>query len=251
MSEQPKSLESQLNMARPRRGEVKRVPLTPEEKEFLGEIMDKAVAAEKAGELAKALEYYQQYKDELLKVKEKKERKKSQDRRKTSKELLNKEEKLKAAKKAFERKPLKVPLDSMVDEAKFIKRESLKSITLADKNGDLVRISKAKNTVDPRIIGFSLSNKTNDTKGFHNLFSTEHNFLIGKSGALYFFLDKYFRLLAEPAQSIVNIDGDIFIERGATISYSPIPKNLKDIPKELQDKFIQKPDGLYWKKGIK
>ncbi len=65
------SLESQLQMARPKRAEIKRVPLTPEEKAFLGEIMDKAVAAEKAGELAKAIEYYQEYKDELLKIKEK------------------------------------------------------------------------------------------------------------------------------------------------------------------------------------
>jgi hypothetical protein len=77
MKEQPeKSLESQLQMARPRRSEVKRVPLTDEEKEFLGEIMDKAVAAEKAGELAEALGYYTDYRDELLKIKKKLERKK-------------------------------------------------------------------------------------------------------------------------------------------------------------------------------
>ncbi len=63
------SLESQLQMARPRRHEVKRVPLTPEEKGFLGDIMDKAVAAEKAGKLAEAIEFYTDYKNELLKIK--------------------------------------------------------------------------------------------------------------------------------------------------------------------------------------
>ncbi len=73
MPEKPKSLESQLQMARPRRSEVKRVPLTVEEKEFLGEIMDKAVAAEKAGDLEKALGFYSDYKNELLKIKGKKE----------------------------------------------------------------------------------------------------------------------------------------------------------------------------------
>ncbi len=67
------SLESQLKMARPRKAEVKRVPLTPEEKEFLGEIIDKAVAAEKAGELKEALDLYTDYKDELLKIKKEKE----------------------------------------------------------------------------------------------------------------------------------------------------------------------------------
>jgi len=46
MPEQPQSLESQLKMAKPKRAEIKRVPLTDEEKEFLGNIMDKAVAAE-------------------------------------------------------------------------------------------------------------------------------------------------------------------------------------------------------------
>ncbi len=71
--EQPQSLESQLKMARPKRAEVKRVPLTPEEKEFLGKIMDKAVAAEKAGELQEALDLYTDYKNELLKIKERKE----------------------------------------------------------------------------------------------------------------------------------------------------------------------------------
>ncbi len=69
--EKPKqSLESQLKMARPRRHEVKRVPLTPEEKDFLGEIMDKAVAAEKAGKLQEALNLYTEYKNELLRIKE-------------------------------------------------------------------------------------------------------------------------------------------------------------------------------------
>jgi len=72
-SEQIKqSLESQLQMARPKRAEIKRVPLTPEEKEFLGKIMDKAVAAEKAGRLAEAIGHYTDYKNELLKIKEKK-----------------------------------------------------------------------------------------------------------------------------------------------------------------------------------
>ncbi len=70
MLEDSKSLESQLKMARPRRHEVKRVPLTDEEKEFLGEIMDKAVAAEKAGELQQALHFYTDYKNELLMIKE-------------------------------------------------------------------------------------------------------------------------------------------------------------------------------------
>jgi len=74
--ETPQFLESQLKMARPKRAEVKRVPLTVEEKEFLGKIMDKAVAAEKAGKLAEAIERYTEYKEELLKIKEKgKERK--------------------------------------------------------------------------------------------------------------------------------------------------------------------------------
>ncbi len=73
MPEKSQSLESQLKMARPKRAEVKRVPLTPEEKKFLGEIMDKAVAAEKAGELEKALGFYTDYKNELLKIKERKE----------------------------------------------------------------------------------------------------------------------------------------------------------------------------------
>jgi len=74
MKEQSQSLESQLQMARPRRHEVKRVPLTPEEKEMLGKIMDKAVAAEKAGKLQEALNLYTDYKNELLKIKEKKEK---------------------------------------------------------------------------------------------------------------------------------------------------------------------------------
>jgi len=70
MQKEQQSIESQLQMARPKRAEVKRVPLTDEEKAFLGEIMDKAVAAERAGKLAEAIEYYQEYKDELLKIKE-------------------------------------------------------------------------------------------------------------------------------------------------------------------------------------
>ncbi len=77
MQENPdQSFENQLKMARPRRSEVKRVPLTPEEKELLGEIMDKAVAAEKAGDLQQALHFYTDYKNELIKIKEKKEEKK-------------------------------------------------------------------------------------------------------------------------------------------------------------------------------
>jgi len=59
-------------MARPKRSEIKRVPLTPEEKEFLGKIMDKAVAAEKAGKLKEALDLYTDYKNELLRIKEQK-----------------------------------------------------------------------------------------------------------------------------------------------------------------------------------
>ncbi len=74
-SEKPQSLESQLQMARPRRSEVKRVPLTDEEKEFLGKIMDKAVAAEKAGKLKEALDFYTDYKNELMKIKDKIEKK--------------------------------------------------------------------------------------------------------------------------------------------------------------------------------
>ena len=70
---QQQSLENQLQMARPKRAEIKRVPLTPEEKEFLGEIMKKAVAAEKAGELQEAINFYTDYKNELLKIKGKKE----------------------------------------------------------------------------------------------------------------------------------------------------------------------------------
>ena len=78
MPENPKqSLESQLKMARPQRAEVKRVPLTSEEKEFLGKIMDKAVAAEKAGKLQEALDLYTDYKNELLKIKGKKESEKT------------------------------------------------------------------------------------------------------------------------------------------------------------------------------
>ncbi len=87
---QEQSLESQLKMARPRRYEVKRVPLTPEEKEFLGEIMDKAVAAEKAGELQEALNLYTDYKNELLKIKETKEKEKrsKEEIKKIQKELI-------------------------------------------------------------------------------------------------------------------------------------------------------------------
>jgi len=75
MKKEQQSFESQLQMARPKRSEVKRVPLTPEEKEFLGEIMGKAVAAEKAGELKEALNLYTDYKNELFKIKEEKEKK--------------------------------------------------------------------------------------------------------------------------------------------------------------------------------
>jgi len=71
--EKPKSLESQLQMARPRRHEIKRVPLTPEEKEFLGKIMDKAVAAERAGRLQEAINFYTDYKNELLRIKKERE----------------------------------------------------------------------------------------------------------------------------------------------------------------------------------
>jgi len=75
-----KSFESQLQMARPKRAEVKRVPLTPEEKEFLRKIMDKAVAAEKAGDLQQALNLYTDYKNELLKIKEEKEKKEKEEK---------------------------------------------------------------------------------------------------------------------------------------------------------------------------
>jgi len=74
--EQPQSLENQLKMARPKRAEVKRVPLTPEEKDFLGKIMDQAVAAEKTGKLQEALNLYTDYKNELLRIKDKKEQEK-------------------------------------------------------------------------------------------------------------------------------------------------------------------------------
>jgi len=84
MKEKTQSLESQLQMAQPRRHEIKRVPLTPEEKAFLGEIMDKAVAAEKAGKLQEAINFYIDYKNELLKIKEKKEKGKS---RKTEEQI--------------------------------------------------------------------------------------------------------------------------------------------------------------------
>jgi len=77
--ETPQSLEAQLKMARPKRSEVKRVPLTSEEKEFLGEIMEKAVAAEKAGKLQEALDYYIDYKNELLKIKENKEKEEKEE----------------------------------------------------------------------------------------------------------------------------------------------------------------------------
>jgi len=73
MQKEQQSIESQLQMARPRRHEIKRIPLTSEEKEFLGKIMDKAVAAEKAGDLKEALDLYTDYKNELLKIKEIKE----------------------------------------------------------------------------------------------------------------------------------------------------------------------------------
>ncbi len=81
------SLESQLKMARSRRSEVKRVPLTPEEKEFIGKIMDKAVAAEKAGKLKEALDLYTDYKNELMKINDKlqEERKKEINRIKEKK----------------------------------------------------------------------------------------------------------------------------------------------------------------------
>ncbi len=82
MPEQPQSLESQLKMAKPKRAEIKRVPLTDEEKEFLGNIMDKAVAAEKAGKLQEALDLYTDYKNELLKIKEEKDKKIKEDEKK-------------------------------------------------------------------------------------------------------------------------------------------------------------------------
>ncbi len=76
------SLESQLEMARRGRKEVKRVELTPDEDKFLFLILNKAIAAEKAGDLAKALEHYTKYKEELLEIKRKGEiRKKRRERR--------------------------------------------------------------------------------------------------------------------------------------------------------------------------
>ncbi len=88
MKEKAQSLESQLKMARPRRHEVKRVPLTPEEKAFLGEIMDKAVAAEKAGELQAALNFYTDYKNELLRIKETREKEKKEETGWTKEKLV-------------------------------------------------------------------------------------------------------------------------------------------------------------------
>ncbi len=72
MSEQPQSLESQLKMARPRKTEVARIPLTPEEDKRLFRILNKAIEAEKKRELAKAIELYEQYKEELLQIKREK-----------------------------------------------------------------------------------------------------------------------------------------------------------------------------------
>jgi len=86
MREKPQSLESQLQMARLKRAEIKRVPLTPEEKEFLGKIMDKAVAAEKAGKLQEALDLYTDYKNELLKIKEKR---KEESKEWTEKDIIH------------------------------------------------------------------------------------------------------------------------------------------------------------------
>jgi len=63
-------------MARSRRKEVKRVELTPDEDKALFLILNKAIAAERAGDLAKALEHYTEYKEELLKIKRKKRREK-------------------------------------------------------------------------------------------------------------------------------------------------------------------------------
>ncbi len=90
MPEKPdQSLESQLKMARPQRAEVKRVPLTPDEDKFLFLILNKAIAAEKAGDLAKAIGFYTDYKNELLKIKGKKEGEKTFELKKQYNEQID------------------------------------------------------------------------------------------------------------------------------------------------------------------
>ncbi len=68
-AEQDKSLAQVLELARKRR-KAERIQLTPDEDKRLFLILTKAIKAEKAGELAKAIEYYSEYKQELLKIKE-------------------------------------------------------------------------------------------------------------------------------------------------------------------------------------
>jgi len=68
-SEPDKSLAQVLEMARKRR-KAERVKLSPDEDKRLFLILTKAIKAEKAGDLAKAIEYYSEYKEELLKIKE-------------------------------------------------------------------------------------------------------------------------------------------------------------------------------------
>ncbi len=68
--EHPQSLEHELEFARRRSKDIERVELTPDEDKRLFLILNKAIAAEKAGDLAKALGYYTDYKNELLKIKE-------------------------------------------------------------------------------------------------------------------------------------------------------------------------------------
>jgi len=242
MPEQPQSLESQLKMARPRRHEVKRVPLTPEEKEFLGKIMDKAIAAEKAGELVKALEYYQEYRIELLKIKEIKEK---------LPKKMTEQEKLEAAKEALFPKSLTKSFEEMVTSAKAIVDADSEQAFLADSNGDLVAILKKDKTILPKIIGFKIDNHIKNTMGFHDLFTTEDRLLIGKLGAYYYVFDQNFKLLAKPEMEIAKIGEDIFIPKttikGMAVKHSPIPAKLNDINEHLQDTFIQKADGLYWK----
>jgi len=71
--EHAQSLEHELELARRRSKDIERVELTPDEDKRLFLILNKAINAEKAGDLAKALEFYTDYKNELLRIKEQKE----------------------------------------------------------------------------------------------------------------------------------------------------------------------------------
>jgi len=243
MSEQPKSLESQLNMARPRRAEVKRVPLTTEEKEMLGEIMDKAVAAEKAGELQDALNFYTDYKNELFKIKERKSEEEKE-------ENIKKEKKLEAAKKTLDDRPRTESANEIENNAKFILKRNIGAVDLVDIPGDLLVVNRHKRKITPAIVGMEIRTFVTESEGFNYLLFTGGTHRIGIIGDKKYLLDGFLKLLAEPADALAKIDDDIFIKIEDEVSLTAPPTTLDDIHEEFQDLFVQKKDGLYWKKAV-